>query len=140
LIRLYEITSTLIDKQERIINYYYGDGYTLRIIQRLQNEVERQGILILNAFLDKREIERKISDIKSSDTNNSWKGNSNTDNIIVNPRELDVILSEMVLISQRTFLYNNFVNYRAMVKFYYYLINFIYIKHKTYFYLLNIII
>ncbi|ORX51471.1 COG4-domain-containing protein [Piromyces finnis] len=116
LIRLYEITSTLIDKQERIINYYYGDGYTLRIIQRLQNEVERQGILILNAFLDKREIERKISDIKSLDTNNSWKGNSNTDNIIVNPRELDVILSEMVLISQRTFLYNNFVNYRAMIE------------------------
>eukprot|EP00833_Pecoramyces_ruminatium_P002925 jgi/Orpsp1_1/1176957/evm.model.c7180000059626.1 len=116
LIRLYEITSTLIDKQERIINYYYGDGYTLRIIQRLQNEVERQGILILNAFLDKREIERKINDIKTSDSNSSWKGNSNTDNTIVNPRELDVILSEMVLISQRTFLYNNFVNYRAMLE------------------------
>lgn len=116
LIRLYEITSTLIDKQERIINYYYGDGYTLRIIQRLQNEVERQGILILNAFLDKREIERKINDIKMSDSNTSWKNNSNADNTIVNPRELDVILSEMVLISQRTFLYNNFVNYRAMLE------------------------
>ncbi|ORY20883.1 COG4-domain-containing protein [Neocallimastix californiae] len=116
LIRLYEITSTLIDKQERIINYYYGDGYTLRIIQRLQNEVERQGILILNAFLDKREIERKINDIKTSDSGSSWKGNSNTDNIVVNPRELDIILSEMVLISQRTFLYNNFVNYRAMLE------------------------
>jgi len=64
------------------------------------------------------------------DSNTSWKGNSNTENNIVNPRELDVILSEMVLISQRTFLYNNFVNYRAMVYILYYI--FISKKKKKY--------
>ncbi|KAF9585781.1 Golgi transport complex subunit 4 [Lunasporangiospora selenospora] len=133
LIRLFESIAIIVDQHQPVVERHYGPGKMLRVIQRLQEESDARSRKILEAFEDEREIARKINDIKSlreapKRSNlqhvgpirnltpqpggpNSQQSLSAPD--IIDPRELDIILNEMVLVSQRTHIFNRFLESRA---------------------------
>ncbi|KAI9263690.1 COG4 transport protein-domain-containing protein [Sporodiniella umbellata] len=102
----------------------------LRVIQRLQEESDKQGIAILDRFLQTRKLESKLVEIQclmitmlrnnavaaNRTSPNSLSVPNKTDgdsNPLVDPRQLDVNLYELSLVSQRTILFNGFISERA---------------------------
>ncbi|KAI8600650.1 COG4 transport protein-domain-containing protein [Dissophora ornata] len=132
LIRLFESIAVIIDQHQPVVEKYYGPGKMLRVIQRLQEESDTRSRKILEAFEEEREISRKVAEIKSfRDPKRNMlqtagpirsltpqPGMSNSQQAaavpeVIDPRELDITLNEMVLISQRAHLYNRFLESRA---------------------------
>ena len=61
LTRLFETIAMVIDRQEAMVETTYGPGRMLRVIQRLQREAEIQSSIILDAFSEKRQLQRKVN-------------------------------------------------------------------------------
>jgi class 3 adenylate cyclase len=51
LTRLFEFIAKLVDDQGGMVEEYFGDGYLLVVMQRLQRQAELQGNIILDAFI-----------------------------------------------------------------------------------------
>ncbi|KAF9973616.1 Golgi transport complex subunit 4 [Actinomortierella ambigua] len=133
LIRLFESIAIVIDQHQPVIEKHYGPGKMLRVIQRLQEESDNQSRKILERFEEERNIQRKIHEIKSfrdvpkrlqpaplvrslTPQPGGLSGQQThqpTMSEVIDPRELDINLNEMVLISQRSHLYNRFLESRA---------------------------
>ncbi|CAG8627614.1 16996_t:CDS:2 [Racocetra fulgida] len=90
----------------------------IRVIERLQEECDKQCRIILDTFRDERQIHRKVADIKIYNTSKKPIGPQRSgqpreiDNV-PDPRELDVVLTELAMISARTHLYYRFIEARA---------------------------
>ncbi|KAG0195890.1 Golgi transport complex subunit 4 [Mortierella sp. GBA30] len=132
LVRLFESIAVIIDQHQPVVEKHYGPGKMLRVIQRLQEESDIRSRKILDAFEEEREISRKVTEIKSfreprrtnlqptapvrSLTPQPGMSSSQQSTAVpevIDPRELDINLNEMVLISQRSQLYNRFLESRA---------------------------
>ncbi|KAK3814314.1 MAG: COG4 transport protein-domain-containing protein [Benniella sp.] len=132
LIRLFESVAIIIDQHQPVVEKYYGPGKMLRVIQRLQEESDVRSRKILEAFEEEREIKRKVAEIKAfkdpkrhvlqpsgsirsltPQLGVSSSQQATTVPEVIDPRELDINLNEMVLISQRAHLYNRFLESRA---------------------------
>ncbi|KAG1050043.1 hypothetical protein G6F43_007659 [Rhizopus delemar] len=131
LTRLFENIAVIIDQHQPLVEMHYGKGKMLRVIQRLQEEGDKQGIAILDRFLQTRKLESKLVEIqclmiamlRNSNTpirsspnpslSNQNDASDSSSNSLVDPRQLDANLYELSLISQRTVLFNGFMNERA---------------------------
>ncbi|KAF9183499.1 Golgi transport complex subunit 4 [Haplosporangium sp. Z 767] len=133
LIQLFESVAVIIDQHQPVVEKYYGPGKMLRVIQRLQEESDIRSRKILDAFEEERNISRKVAEIrtfKESKRSSNLQpagpirsltpqpGTSSSQQTaaipeVIDPRELDINLNEMVLISQRAHLYNRFLESRA---------------------------
>lgn len=60
LTRLFENIAVIIDQHQPLVEMHYGKGKMLRVIQRLQEEGDKQGIAILDRFLQTRKLESKV--------------------------------------------------------------------------------
>lgn len=65
LTRLFEHIAQIIEGHGSLIERHYGNGKTTRVIERLQVEADLQGSIILDAWADERQVDRKLTDIKS---------------------------------------------------------------------------
>lgn len=65
LTRLFEHIAQIIDGHGTLIERHYGSGSMIRVIERLQLEADRQGGIILDTWADGRQVDRKLTDIKS---------------------------------------------------------------------------
>jgi hypothetical protein len=59
---LFENIAVIIDQHQPLVEMHYGKGKMLRVIQRLQEESDKQGIAILDRFLQTRKLETKVID------------------------------------------------------------------------------
>jgi len=80
----------------------------LTVMEYLQKECDYESKQIFEEFRKNREFNRKVQLVSSfmnqkSDTK-------------INPKELDLVLSEMTLLNARTELYSRFVRRRVMVR------------------------
>ncbi|CAG8495188.1 1950_t:CDS:10 [Paraglomus brasilianum] len=118
--KLFENIAIIINQHQPVVETHYGPGKMIRVIERLQEECDRQSRIILNSFIDERHVQRKVSDIRASNNtarlsfasqrSNQAKENDNAPD----PREIDAILVELATISQNTHLYFQFI--RSKVK------------------------
>ncbi|TPX54007.1 hypothetical protein PhCBS80983_g06083 [Powellomyces hirtus] len=126
LTRLFETIAMVIDRQEAMVNAIYGPGRMLRVIQRLQREADIQGSIILNAFSEKRQLKRKLSEIARYEeslrkrtataptlTNTATSPGADS---FLEPRDVDPILSELSTISQKSQIFHRFLHVRAEVE------------------------
>lgn len=60
LTKLFESVAAVVDKQAALVEGTYGTGRMLRVMQRLQKETDIQANGILDAFMDKRNIRRRV--------------------------------------------------------------------------------
>jgi conserved oligomeric Golgi complex subunit 4 len=65
LTRLFEHIAQIIDGHRSLIERHYGSGKMIRVIERLQVEADLQGGIILDTWADERQVDRKLTDIKS---------------------------------------------------------------------------
>lgn len=65
LTRLFEHIAQIIDGHGGLVERHYGSGKMTRVIERLQNEADMQGGIILDTWSDERRLERQLTDIKS---------------------------------------------------------------------------
>ncbi|KAJ3025059.1 UNVERIFIED_CONTAM: Golgi transport complex subunit 4 [Siphonaria sp. JEL0065] len=113
LTRLYESVASLIDQQEMIVERHYGPGRLLRVIAKLQKEVDVRTSIVIESFEDKRDISRKIADINALDVAASQNKPAPPAAVLLDPREVDALVNEIAIISQRTRLFVRFLEVRA---------------------------
>ncbi|KAJ3007684.1 Golgi transport complex subunit 4 [Thoreauomyces humboldtii] len=113
LTRLFETIAMIVDRQEAMVNSVYGPGRMLRVIQRLQREADIQGSIILNTFSERRQLKRKLNDISRFDENIRKRISQPPTDNVVEPKEIDAILSELASISQKAQIFDRFLHIRA---------------------------
>ena len=65
LTKLFEHIAQVVDNHGGLIERHYGKGRMVRVIERLQVEADVQGGIIIDTWSDERNIERKLTDIRS---------------------------------------------------------------------------
>ncbi|KAI9003086.1 COG4 transport protein-domain-containing protein [Gaertneriomyces semiglobifer] len=112
---LFEMTAMIVDRQEALVDSVYGMGSMLRVIQRLQREVDIQSSIVLGSFNERNQLERKLADISRHSKFSSPTATTAPEDLdsLPEPREIDNILSEIAVLSQKTRIFNNFIHVRA---------------------------
>ncbi|MCJ1396630.1 hypothetical protein MMC18_009521 [Xylographa bjoerkii] len=65
LTRLFEHIAQIIEHHGGLVERHYGQGRMVRVIERLQVEADSQGGIIIDTSSDERNIDRKLTDIRS---------------------------------------------------------------------------
>ncbi|ROT36861.1 calcium-transporting P [Sodiomyces alkalinus F11] len=65
LTRLFDHIARIVEGHGSLVERHYGAGKMVKVIERLQQEADVQGGIILDAWVDERDIDRRIKDVKS---------------------------------------------------------------------------
>lgn len=65
LTKLIEHIAQVIDGHSSLVQRHYGTGTMLRVMERLHGEADVQGGIVLDTWWDERNVERKITEVKS---------------------------------------------------------------------------
>ena len=65
LTRLFEHIAQIVEHHGGLVERHYGLGRMVRVIERLQVEADSQGGIVIDTFSDERNIDRKLTDIRS---------------------------------------------------------------------------
>ncbi|XP_076331924.1 conserved oligomeric Golgi complex subunit 4 [Tachypleus tridentatus] len=103
---LFESIARIVEIHQPLVETYYGHGRLLSVIEILQKECDRQVKKILDDFKLNRNFETKAA-VVAKLVENPNEGEK------LDPRELDVLLTEMTLINTRAELYLRFIRRRV---------------------------
>jgi hypothetical protein len=106
--KLFEMVANVVQRQEEPITASYGPGQLLKIVQRMYREADIQACLIFDSFLDQRQFERKVHEVKKM---------GKLEESMIEPRELDLVVAEGSVISQRVLLFEKFCQTKATSEF-----------------------
>lgn len=117
---LFENIAKLITNHAPLITRFYGNDID-RVLKKVQEECDKQGVLILTTMLEDRQINKKISEIKSysfsflvqSFLPTSKDTSQAPEEREVDTRTLDALLSELSIIFARWSLYANFLRHSS---------------------------
>ena len=132
LTKLFEHIAQIVDGHGGLVERHYGIGKMVRVTERLQVEADVQGGIILDSWSEDRQVDRKLTDIKSyaftflvqsfmhgPRSTGTARANSpaNRDTIVgqeneeegVDMKEIDGLLSEMSVMLGRWSLYGRFL-------------------------------
>ena len=65
LTKLFEHVAQIVEQHGGLVERHYGAGRMVRVIERLQMEADMQGSIIIETWNDERNIDRKLTDIRS---------------------------------------------------------------------------
>lgn len=65
LTKLFEHIAQIVESHQPLVEQHYGSGRMVKVIERLQVEADVQGGIILDTWSDERNVDRKLTDIKS---------------------------------------------------------------------------
>ncbi|KAH6691285.1 COG4 transporter [Plectosphaerella plurivora] len=65
LTRLFDHIARIVEGHGTLVERHYGSGKMVRVIERLQQEADVQGGIILDSWVDERDVDRRIKDVKS---------------------------------------------------------------------------
>jgi len=136
LTKLFEHIAQIVDGHEPLVERHYGPGMMAKVIERLQIEADVQGGIVLDTWYDERNIDRKLTDIKSyafsflvqsflssqkpaggpqrSGSPASVTGRNSEDEG-VDMKEVDALLAESALMLGRWALYSRFISDKCAV-------------------------
>lgn len=145
LTKLFEHIAQVVDGHSGLVERHYGEGTMVSVLQRLHNEADVQGGIVLDTWYDERGVERLLTDVKSyafsflvqsfmpaqksasgRDTRpqytvngmNAYSGEDQS----VDAKEVDQMLSEIVAMLSSWSLYVVFVSTRALVSVHHYML------------------
>ncbi|CAG8540538.1 13245_t:CDS:10 [Ambispora gerdemannii] len=129
LTKLFENIAVIIDQHHPVVETHYGAGKMIRVLERLQEECDKQSRIILNTFGDEKQLMRKVADIRSynntprrvivpphrtgGQSREITPGQSRDIENMPDTREIDALLTELAMISQRAHLYFRFMESRV---------------------------
>jgi len=106
---LFEGIARTIEKQQPLVETYYGPGKLFALMKNVQKECDKQANMILHEFLRMRKFDETEQLVRQSMFTPSKK---NEENRKIDPRELESLLNEIIMISRSAELYLRFVNRR----------------------------
>ncbi|KAJ9213127.1 hypothetical protein DTO166G4_5285 [Paecilomyces variotii] len=132
LTKLFEHIAQIIEGHGPLVERHYGAGKMARVIERLQVEADVQGGIILDTWRDERNIDRKLTDVKSyaftflvqsflpaqraagtprtgSPVSKDGSQGDQTEEEGVDMKEVDAVLNEMAVMLERWSLYSRFL-------------------------------
>lgn len=133
LTKLFEHIAQIVEGHGGLVERHYGEGKMVKVIERLQMEVDVQGGIILDSWSDERTVERKLTDVKSYPfsflvqsflppqkgitgtprmNSPALGGGANardSEDEGVNMKEVDALLNEIALMLGRWSLYTRFL-------------------------------
>lgn len=136
LTKLFEHVAQIIDGHSSLVERHYGQGSMVRVIERLQIEADVQGGILLDTWADARNLDRKLTDIRSyaftflvQSFLPPQRGNVGTprpgspafvqsrvsEDEGVDMKEIDALLNEMALMLGRWSLYTAFLANKCKV-------------------------
>ncbi|KAJ4346493.1 Golgi transport complex subunit 4 [Didymosphaeria variabile] len=127
LTKLFEHIAQIVDGHEPLVERHYGPGMMAKVIERLQIEADVQGGIVLDTWHDERNIDRKLTDIKSyafsfllqsfKPANGTPRSSSpanaagrTSEDEGVDMKEVDGLLAESALMLGRWALYSRFIS------------------------------
>lgn len=130
--KLFEHIAQIIDGHGGLVERHYGPGKMNRVIERLQNEADMQGGIILDTWSDERRLDRQITDVKSyaytflvQSFLSQQRGTAGTprdgspapgrrsEDEGVDMKEIDSLLGEMTMMLSKWSLYTTFVSQKC---------------------------
>lgn len=109
LTQLYESIAKMIDVHQPLVETYYGPGKLVIVVEVLQKECDRISKRIIDDFSSKKNLSHIINMVsKSLKPSSSYQTVNKVD-----PRELDQLLSEIIILNNRSEMYLRFVTKRA---------------------------
>lgn len=132
LTKLFEHIAQIIDGHGGLVERHYGVGKMARVVELLQVEADVQGGIILETWTDERNVDRKLTDIKSyaftflvqsflpgargastpranSPANKGGANGRTSEDEGVDMKEIDGVLGEMAVMLGRWSLYTRFL-------------------------------
>ncbi|KAI1333158.1 COG4-domain-containing protein [Xylariaceae sp. FL0255] len=133
LTKLFEHIAQIVESHGGLVERHYGEGKMVRVIERIQMEADVQGGIILDSWSDDRNVDRRLTDVKSypfsflvqsflpsqmalggsSRVNSPAVGGGtnhrNSEDEGVNMKEVDGLLNEISLMLGRWSLYSRFL-------------------------------
>lgn len=132
LTKLFEHIAQIIDGHGGLVERHYGAGKMTRVVELLQVEADVQGGIVLETWTDERNVDRKLTDIKSyaftflvqsflpaprgaptpranSPANRDGVNGRPSEEESVDMKEVDGILGEMAVMLGRWSLYTKFL-------------------------------
>ncbi|KAL0939079.1 calcium-transporting P-type ATPase [Colletotrichum truncatum] len=131
LTRLFDHIARIVDGHGGLVERHYGSGKMVRVIERLQQEADVQGGIILDSWSDERDVDRRLKDVKSypfsflvqsflppqrsgtprvnSPAMGAGANQRLSEDEGVNMKEVDGILSEIAVMLGRWSLYSRFL-------------------------------
>ncbi|XP_076448808.1 conserved oligomeric Golgi complex subunit 4-like [Babylonia areolata] len=107
---LFEGIARVVEIHQPLVETYYGPGQLFPMLQILQKECDRQTRKILENFKSRRQYDKLVKQVQQS----VMLQQKQTAGERMDPRHLDVVLSEVALISARAELYSRFMRRRAL--------------------------
>ncbi|XP_065675954.1 conserved oligomeric Golgi complex subunit 4 isoform X2 [Hydra vulgaris] len=108
LTNLFESIAKVIDDQQPLVDTFYGPGMMLTVLKELQLECDLQAKYILEQFFISRSFQKVCENLTK--TSDKQKGSDIKER--VDPKDLDLLLGEIVLFSARAEIYHAFLNKR----------------------------
>lgn len=65
LTKLFEHIAQIVEGHQPLVEQHYGAGRMVKVVERLQIEADVQGGIILDTWSEERNIDRKLTDVKS---------------------------------------------------------------------------
>ncbi|GFR59083.1 conserved oligomeric Golgi complex subunit 4 [Elysia marginata] len=103
---LFEGLARVVEIHQPLVETYYGPGRLFSLLSILQRECDRQARKIFESFKTQRDYSSKVKQVSQSMAKQAAVERAD-------PKDLDVLLSEMVLFSSRSELYLRFMRRRS---------------------------
>lgn len=107
--QLFESIANIIEVRQPLIETYFGSGKLFSLMKILQKECDRQVRQILEKFKLKRDFDAVVQQVQQNAVFHRPSATEKFD-----PKVLDVLLSEVVLLNTRTELFLRFFRRRAV--------------------------
>lgn len=105
---LFESIAQAVEARQPLIETYYGPGKIFTLLKLLQEEADRQSRKILDTFKTGRNYLAKARLAQSAMLTRNFTGTES----VIDPKELDLLLSEVILLNTRTEVFWRFMQVR----------------------------
>jgi hypothetical protein len=107
LTHLFESIARLVEDHQPLVDTFYGPGKMITVLTEIQKECDIQSKEIINKFLESRNFNFICEELRKSTKIKKEEGKK------VEPKELDILLGEVVLLSARMEIYLTFLRGRV---------------------------
>lgn len=107
---LFEGIARIVEDHQPLVDTYYGPGRMVIVLSEMQEECDVQSQKVIEQFIICRKFDTMFSEVKRSSKVSKPVSSSSSQRL--DPRELDILLGEVVLLSARTELYLSFLRRR----------------------------
>ncbi|KAJ7172744.1 COG4 transport protein-domain-containing protein [Mycena filopes] len=115
---LFESIALIVDQHQPVVEKYYGEGKMQRVVARLLEECDRVVKGLIEGWEEERSVKRKMADISESPpltltsyaTARRQQPSMAVDEDLVDPREIDKVVTEVAGMAGRWNLFKKFLS------------------------------